>query len=55
MGAIFIATTVAMLLGGGGLFGYDRYGGSRTAGALGLALSILLVVWIVEGLHRTSV
>jgi hypothetical protein len=52
MGTILIIILLILLLGGGGgYYGYSRYGGRGIGGALGLVLIILLVLWLVGGLH----
>ena len=37
--------------GGGGYYGYNRYGGRGLGGALGLVFVVLLEVWLLGGLH----
>ena len=39
-----------LLLGGGGYYGYNAWGGPGLGGVLGLVLVIVLVLWLVGGL-----
>jgi hypothetical protein len=41
---------VILLFGGGGYFGYSRYGGRGLGGVLGLVLIALVVLWLAGGL-----
>nr|WP_272904299.1 DUF3309 domain-containing protein [Xanthobacter agilis] len=40
-----------LLFGGGGYYGFNRYGGRGLGGVLGLLLLIILVLWLVGGLQ----
>ena len=51
MGIILSVVLLVLFLGGGGYYGYSRYGGSGLGGALGLVLVVLLVLWFFGGLH----
>ena len=52
MSTILIIVVLILLLGGGGgYYGYNRYGGRGLGGVLGLVRVVLLVVWLLGGLH----
>jgi hypothetical protein len=51
MNLLLIIVILLLLFGGGGYYGYNRYGGAGLGGVLGLALVVLLVLWLVGGLH----
>ena len=52
MGMILLVVLIVLLLGGGGgYYGYSRYGGAGIGGALGLVLVILVVLWLLGGVH----
>jgi hypothetical protein len=52
MSTILIVVLLILLLGGGGgYFGYSRYGASGLGSAVGLVVVVLLVVWLLGGLH----
>jgi hypothetical protein len=55
MGGILILILLIVLLGGGGgYYGYSRYGGPGLGGALGLVLLVLIVLWLVGGVHLNA-
>jgi hypothetical protein len=54
MGTILIILVLVFLLGGGGYYGFNRYGGAGLGGALGLVLVIVGVLWllgVLGGVH----
>jgi hypothetical protein len=47
MGTILIIVLIILLLGGGGgYYGYRSYGGPGLGGALGVAVLVLVVLWL---------
>jgi hypothetical protein len=56
MSTILIVILLIVLLGGGGgYYGYRRHGGAGLGGALGVVLLVLVVLWLVGGLHLNGV
>ena len=50
MSTILIILVLIFLVGGGGYYAHDRYGGSGLGSILGLLLVVVLVLWLVGGL-----
>ena len=52
MGLILIFVLAVLIFGGGGgYYGYRRYGGAGLGGALGLVLVIVCVGWLFGGVY----
>ena len=51
MSTILIIVVLILLFGGGGYYGFSRYGGRGLGGVLGLVLMVVVVLWLVGGLH----
>ena len=47
MSTILIVVLLVLLLGGGG-YGYSRFGGPGLGGALGVILTVILVLWLLK-------
>jgi hypothetical protein len=55
MNPILIIILLLLLFGGGGgYYGYSMYGGPGLGGALGLVLTIILVLWLIGALRGRS-
>ena len=48
---LVIVLLLILLGGGGGYYGYSRYGGRGLGGVLGLVLIVIIVIWLVGGIH----
>ena len=48
---IILIIVVLLLMFGGGYYGYRSYGPAYGGGWIGLILVILLIVWLLGGLH----
>jgi hypothetical protein len=51
MSTILIIVLLILLLGGGGYYGHSMYGGAGLGGVLGLVLFVVVVAWLLGGLH----
>lgn len=47
---VIIILLIILLGGGGGYYGYKTYGGRGLSGVLALALTIVIVLWLVGAL-----
>ena len=55
MSTILIIVVLILLFGGGGgYYGYNRYGGRVLCGVLGIVLVVLIVIWLLGGLHLNA-
>jgi hypothetical protein len=48
---LLIVIIVVLFGGGGGYYAHRSYGGRGLGGVLGLLVVILLILWLVGGLH----
>ena len=48
---LLILIIVVLFGGGGGYYAHRSYGGRGLGGVLGLVVVVLLVVWLIGGLH----
>lgn len=55
MSTLVIVLLVLLLVGGGGYYGHRSYGGAGLGGVLGLALTIVLVLWLLGALGGSPV
>lgn len=55
MSTVVIIVLLIVLLGGGGYYGHRSYGGAGLGGVLGLALAILLVLWLLGALGGSPI
>lgn len=52
MGLLLLIVVLVLLFGGGGgYYAHNRYGGRGLGGVLGLVIVVLVIVWLVGGLH----
>ena len=47
MSTILVIVLLVLLLGGGG-YGYSRFGGPGLGGVFGIALTVILVLWLMK-------
>lgn len=50
MSTLVIVLLVILLLGGGGYYGHRSYGTAGLGGVLGLALTVVLILWLLGAL-----
>ncbi len=55
MSTLVIVLLVVLLLGGGGYWGHRSYGTTGLGGVLGLALVIVLVLWLMGALGGSPI
>ena len=55
MSTLVIVLLVILLLGGGGYYGHRSYGNTGLGGVLGLALVIVLVLWLMGAIGGAPV
>ncbi len=48
---LIIIILIILFGGGGGYYAHSRYGGAGLGGVLGTVLVILVVIWLLGGLH----
>ena len=49
MSPLVLILILILLFGGGGFYAHSNWGGPGLGGALGLALVILLIFWLIGG------
>lgn len=55
MSTLVIIILLILLLGGGGYYGHRSYGTAGLGGVLGLALAIVLILWLLGALGGAPV
>jgi len=55
MSTLLIIILLIVLLGGGGYYGHRSYGGAGLGGVVGLALTIVVVLWLLGALGGAPV
>lgn len=55
MSTLVIVLLIVLLVGGGGYYGHRSYGGAGLGGVLGLALTVVLVLWLLGALGGSPV
>lgn len=55
MSTLLIVLLVVLLVGGGGYYGHRSYGPAGLGGVLGLALTIVVVLWLFGALGGAPV
>lgn len=55
MSTLVIVLLIILLLGGGGYYGHRSYGNAGLGGVLGLALTIVLVLWLLGAIGGAPV
>jgi hypothetical protein len=48
---VIIIILILLFGGGGGYYAHGRYGGAGLGGVLGTVLVVLVVLWLVGGIH----
>lgn len=52
MGLILLILVLVLLFGGGGYYGYNRFGTPGLGGIVGLLLTIVIVLWLLGVIDR---
>ena len=55
MSTVLIIVLLVLLLGGGGYYGHRSYGTAGLGGALGLVLTIVLILWLLGAIGGAPV
>ena len=48
---VIIIILILLFGGGGGYYAHSRYGGAGLGGVLGTVLVVLVILWLVGGIH----